>query len=82
MATEKYANPGLYLDEDDHARLLDENREAYIREDAQRVQEKIRSVETAMDCVESQTAYDALTDEKDALEERLAELQDKLEWYE
>lgn len=29
---EKYAKPGLYLDTDDHARLIEENREAYERE--------------------------------------------------
>lgn len=37
MPTEKYARPGLYLDEDDHERLLDENREQYDRERRERL---------------------------------------------
>lgn len=38
---EKYARPGVYRDDDDHARLLDENREAYERERRERLVEEI-----------------------------------------
>lgn len=34
---EYYARPGLYLDEDDHERLIDENREAFRRERRERL---------------------------------------------
>lgn len=38
---EKYARPGVYRDDDDHAKLLDENREAYERERRERLVNEI-----------------------------------------
>lgn len=38
---EYYARPGLYLDEDDHGRLIEENREAYRRERRERLLREI-----------------------------------------
>lgn len=45
---EKYARPGLYLDEDNHERLLNENREAYIRERIERLNREIEEMKVAM----------------------------------
>lgn len=42
---EKYANPGLYLDTDDHERLLEENRVAYIRERRERLLRELENLE-------------------------------------
>lgn len=49
---EKYARPGMYRDDDDHARLLDENREAFRRDRRERLlreieekKEKLRKLE-------------------------------------
>lgn len=42
---EKYARPGIYLDEDDHGRLLDENRERYLEDRRTRLLNELREVE-------------------------------------
>jgi hypothetical protein len=42
---EKYARPGLYLDTDDHERLLEENREAHLRERRDRLRRELEQVE-------------------------------------
>lgn len=42
---EKYARPGIYLDEDDHERLLDENREQYERDRVERLRRELREAE-------------------------------------
>lgn len=79
MTTEKYANPGLYLDTDDHGRLIEENREAYLRDEAERKADKLRKIEQALDVVATQHARDELHEEKERLEARLAWLHDELE---
>jgi hypothetical protein len=48
MIEEKFARPGLYLDEDDHERLLDENRDKYLAERRQRLLRELENVEKAM----------------------------------
>lgn len=52
MPTEKYARPGLYRDDDDHARLLDENREKYRRERRERLRREVERGEQARDELE------------------------------
>lgn len=42
---EKYARPGVYLDEDDHGRLLDENRGAYRRDHREELLQEIDDAE-------------------------------------
>lgn len=42
---EYYARPGLYLDEDDHERLLTENRETYLRERRQRLLRELEALD-------------------------------------
>lgn len=54
--SEFYADPGRNLDTDDHARLLDENREAYDRERASRLIHAIDSIEDAKPYVDEETA--------------------------
>jgi len=41
---EYYANPGRNLDTDDHARLVDENREQYLRERAEQLSRELREI--------------------------------------
>lgn len=38
---EKFARPGMYRDDDDHEKLLDENREVYEQERRERLVEEI-----------------------------------------
>lgn len=45
---EKFARPGLYLDEDDHKRLLEENEEQYLRDRRDRLLKELREVEERM----------------------------------
>jgi len=70
MPTEKYARPGLYLDEDDHGRLIEENREAYIREEAQRINDRLAGLRMA------QEHGADVQDEIDHAEDRLDELKE------
>lgn len=42
---EKYARPGLYLDTDDHERLIEENREQYLQDKRDRLLNELREVE-------------------------------------
>lgn len=46
---EKHARPGDYLDEDDHARLIDENREQYRRERIERLRREQQRIEAELD---------------------------------
>lgn len=39
---EKYARPGVYRDDDNHERLLEENREAYRQEKREKLLQEIR----------------------------------------
>jgi hypothetical protein len=48
---EKYARPGIYLDEDDHGRLLDENREAYQRDRVERLRRELRDAEARLEAM-------------------------------
>lgn len=45
---EYYARPGLYLDEDDHGRLIEENREQYLKERRDRLRKELREVESEL----------------------------------
>jgi hypothetical protein len=45
---EYYANPGRNLDTDDHERLLDENRDAYLRERHERLVRELEHLERRM----------------------------------
>lgn len=45
---EKYANPGMYLDTDDHGRLIEENREKLAAEEAQRLKREMRQLERTL----------------------------------
>lgn len=56
MATEKYARPGLYRDDDDHARLLDENRDAFRRDRAERLRREIREKQRKLDQLREEDA--------------------------
>lgn len=56
MTTEKHARPGLYLDEDDHARLLDENRDAFRRDRAERLRREIREKQRELDQLQQEDA--------------------------
>lgn len=76
MMTEKYANPGLYLDEDDHGRLIEENREKYIRHEAEQVKDRLRVIDNALGAVVTAEARDALETERDQLQRRLDDLED------
>ena len=49
---EKYARPGVYLDEDDHGRLLDENREQYRRERREELLQKRRRIDRQLRAME------------------------------
>lgn len=42
---EKYARPGVYLDTDDHERLIEENRDAYLRERCERLARELRAAQ-------------------------------------
>lgn len=42
---ERYARPGLYLDEDRHEELLDENRDAYCRDRIKELRRELRRLE-------------------------------------
>jgi len=77
--TEKYAKPGIYRDDDDHGQLIDENRLAYMREEADRKRSRLRDIEQALDSVETQDAIEALQREKEQLEKRLEWLADEIE---
>lgn len=46
---EYYANPGMNLDTDDHERLLDENREAYLRDRRERLLRELQNIEDEME---------------------------------
>lgn len=46
---EKYANPGIYLDTEDHGRLIEENREAYARDRAERLSREVREIEQTLE---------------------------------
>lgn len=51
---EKYARPGLYLDEDDHGRLIEENREPMLQERRQQLLRELEDTEAKLEKVESQ----------------------------
>ena len=42
---ERYAKPGLYRDDDDHAKLLDENREQYRQDRIRRLRQELENLE-------------------------------------
>lgn len=42
---ERYAKPGLYRDDDDHAKLLDENRDQYRQDRIRRLRQELENLE-------------------------------------
>lgn len=52
---EKYARPGVYRDNDDHEKLLDENREAYEREHRERLVKEIEENKRKLQEMEKQS---------------------------
>ena len=42
---ERYAKPGLYRDDDDHAKLHDENREQYRQDRIRRLRQELENLE-------------------------------------
>lgn len=72
---EKYANPGAYLDTDDHGRLIEENRAAYIRDEADQLNRKIRELERALGAVDSMEAAEAIQSEIEQHRQRLKDLE-------
>ena len=42
---EKYANPGMYLDADDHGRLIEENRDKYRQERRRELIRELQNLE-------------------------------------
>lgn len=69
---EKYANPGMYLDTDNHARLIEENKAAYLREAADRKKAKIEKITQALDVV----SYDEAARLRAERKRLIAELED------
>lgn len=42
---ERHAKPGLYRDDDDHAKLLDENRDQYRQDRIRRLRQELENLE-------------------------------------
>jgi len=74
---EKHARPGTYLDTDDHGRLLEENRDAYLRERADRIRRTIEQMNTALEVV-SPEENARLRAEQERLKEELEEISEEL----
>lgn len=67
------------LDTADHGRLIEENRGAYLQDEAEQVTNRLQTIDRALKVVATQASRDALQNEKEDLEARLAWLQDELE---
>lgn len=75
---EKYARPGTYRDDDDHARLLDENRAAYAREQAARLAQERADIEAALRVVGDENERQRLTARAVEVDRELAILKREL----
>ena len=76
---EKYANPGMHLDTDDHGRLLRENRGAYARDEAERLSNEIRTLEDAINVGVAHDAQIRLREEIEAKQIKLNQLGEIIE---
>lgn len=72
MTEEKYARPGMYLDTDDHGRLIAENRDAYERERRERLFREIEKIDVALDVVSTEEAQELVT-RKEEIKDELRE---------
>lgn len=78
---EKYATPDLYLDTDDHARLLDENPGAYASERAERVADTIEAINIALEVCETDEERRRLNDRLEQNKTELEMLREVIEHH-
>lgn len=75
---EKYARPGIYLDTDDHERLLEENRGAYLMEEAEMLRQELETLSAALRVVQDDETKGRLSGEMSRIRAELDDVENRL----